>query len=159
VKLVVNSSPLIQLAACGRIELLRDLATEVIVPRAVLRELEAGRSRDRAAETVAASAWISAPSDSPLPQIVASWDLGAGESQVLAHSSITVGAIAVIDDRAARNCALAMKLPYVGTLGILTAAKEMGLIDAVRPIVEELRRAGLYLSEKVVALVLGKAGE
>ncbi len=83
-KLVVNSSPLIQLTACHRLELLQQLAGEVLVPNAVLRELRAGKQRDRVAETVAAAPWITFHEGLRLPQAVASWDLGAGESQVLA---------------------------------------------------------------------------
>src|SRR5258708_1097113 len=44
------------------------------------------------------------------------WDLGLGESQVIAHC---VGASkwAVLDDRAARRCAVAHNVSVIGTLG------------------------------------------
>ena len=41
--IVVNTSPLIALESCGRVDLLRALHARVIIPHAVLEEFELGR--------------------------------------------------------------------------------------------------------------------
>jgi hypothetical protein len=46
------------------------------------------------------------------------WDLGPGESQVIALC-ISGSRSAVLDDRAARRCAAAHNVPVIGTLGIV----------------------------------------
>jgi predicted nucleic acid-binding protein len=45
-------------------------------------------------------------------------------------------------------------------LGTLVAAKQRGIIAAVRPLLEQLQhQAGFYVSEQLLAEVLQRAGE
>lgn len=48
--LIADAGPLITLAAIGRFGLLRDLASEVVVPRGVVQEVLAGAPRPGADE-------------------------------------------------------------------------------------------------------------
>jgi predicted nucleic acid-binding protein len=50
--LVVNASPLIFLARIERLDLLASLAKLLVVPEAVIREIQAGSNRDGAADRV-----------------------------------------------------------------------------------------------------------
>jgi predicted nucleic acid-binding protein len=50
-------------------------------------------------------------------------------------------------------------MPVVGTLGLALRAKREGLVPSARSLVEELRRAGLYLSDGVVRDALALVGE
>ena len=95
----------------------------------------------------------------PLPLEVAGWDLGAGESQVLAHALTLASCEAVLDDLQARNCAKSLGIPVVGTLSILLRAKKLGLIAAARPLIEELLGRQLYLSRDLVEKGLAEVGE
>jgi len=52
---ICNSSPLISLARIRRLDLVESLAAEVVVPATVMREIEAGDSRDTAAAAVESS--------------------------------------------------------------------------------------------------------
>ena len=45
---VINASPLILLGKLGRTDLLEQLAKQVMVPQAVLREVESGEAADAA---------------------------------------------------------------------------------------------------------------
>ncbi len=159
VKLVVNASPLILLAAAQQLSLLRELAEEVVVPAAVLGELEAGEARDQTAAAVRAADWVTFGDPSSVGQAIAAWDLGAGESAVLSWAKEQPGFTCVLDDRAARNCARVVGLPCVGTLGLVLAGKEAGLIPAARPVLEEMMRAGLYLAGEILERSLRGAGE
>jgi predicted nucleic acid-binding protein len=65
----------------------------------------------------------------------------------------------VIDDLAGRRCAEAHGLPLIGTLGVVVLAKRIGRIAAARPVIEELRNAGLRVTDDVVANALKRANE
>jgi predicted nucleic acid-binding protein len=65
----------------------------------------------------------------------------------------------VIDDYAARTCAEVLGVPVIGTLGLALRAKTRGRVAAARPLVEDLRRAGLYLSDRLINDALSLVGE
>jgi predicted nucleic acid-binding protein len=77
------------------------------------------------------------------PEVLA-WDLGAGETQVIAHALRHGADRVILDDLEARRCAKAMGLRVIGTLGIVGRAKAMGRIAQATPVIEHLRRTGLY---------------
>ncbi|HEY2737838.1 MAG TPA: DUF3368 domain-containing protein [Thermoanaerobaculia bacterium] len=47
----------------------------------------------------------------------------------------------------------------MGTLGLVLRAKRTGEISAARPLVEKLRDAGMYLSDRVLEPALRLVGE
>jgi len=158
VRLVVNASPLILLSSCDQIQLLSVLSTEVVVPEAVLAELVTGEDRDQVAAGVGSADWIRVVGTSA-PQAVRVWGLGAGETAVLSWASAHAGWTAVLDDRAARKCARASGIPYVGTLGVVLAAKDAGIVDAARPILEAMLEADYYLGGEVLERALAGVGK
>lgn len=80
----VNASPLILLAQADLLHLLQLVAPTGVVPRTVMQELEAGADIDDAAGVVRRAPWLTVVDDPPLPDSIALWDLGPGESAVLA---------------------------------------------------------------------------
>ena len=64
-----------------------------------------------------------------LPEILA-WDLGKGETAVLSYALTNPGWTAIIDDRAARKCAMSFSIPIKGTLAVVILAKKHGLVDS-----------------------------
>ena len=50
-------------------------------------------------------------------------------------------------------------LPLRGTLGLVLLAKKRRLIPAARPVMERLREAGLYLSDRTLDEALALVGE
>jgi len=157
--LVVNASPLILLSRIGRLDLLPALGGAVVVPQSVLSELEAGNHVDGAADAVRANSALVVVPDVGVPASLLAWDLGAGETQVLSHCLERVGALAVLDDRAARRCAEAFELARLGTLGVVVRAKRQGLVRKARPLLEALMSHGLRLKPEFVRAVLQKVGE
>lgn len=154
---VINASPLILLGKLGRTDLLEGLAQQVWVPDAVYDEVAAGL-----AEAGAAGSLLWAQDrrvrDVAVPSSILGWDLGAGESQVLAHCMLA-GHMAVLDDGEARAAAKVHELPLVGTLGVILRARQAGLIPAARPLVERLLESGSYLASDLVRQALAKVGE
>jgi predicted nucleic acid-binding protein len=104
--------------------------------------------------------WIEAR---PLQQTVSAQilnaSLGRGESEALALALESKADLIILDDRAARRLATALRLPLVGTLGLLLRAKMIGLIPAVRPRLEALRSLPFHVSPRLYESVLRTAGE
>jgi predicted nucleic acid-binding protein len=101
---VVNASPLISLERIGCLTLLERLAKEVVLPSAVIAEIGTG-PRALLPTQLGSHRLVTVPSIHP---VVAAWDLGAGESEVISWAASASGTVAVIDDRAARSCAAAL---------------------------------------------------
>jgi predicted nucleic acid-binding protein len=64
-----------------------------------------------------------------------------------------------MDDLRARQLAEAIGLQVIGTLGILLRAKQVGLIRAVKPLVDDVIAQGFRLSPELLRDMLGLAGE
>ena len=152
---VVNASPLIFLAKIDALSLLKQLTDEVLVPFSVRDEVLAPKGPKLPLEL---PDWLRLREDLPLPPEIAGWDLGAGESQVLAHALLS-GSEAVLDDFEGRQCARALGVPTTGTLGVILRAKKSRLIPAARPLLEELLRRGLYLTRELVEQSLREVSE
>lgn len=152
---VVNASPIIFLAQIDALSLLKQLADEILVPFSVRDEVLVPKKKKLPIEL---PDWLSLREDLPLPPEIAGWDLGAGESQVLARALIS-GSEAVLDDFEGRQCARALGVPVTGTLGVILRAKRSRLIPEARPLLEELLRRGLYLSKELLEQALGEVGE
>jgi predicted nucleic acid-binding protein len=156
---VCNSSPLISLARVERLDLVESLGSRVVVPVAVMREIEAGDERDSAAQAIRTSTRLLVVPDVEIPPGVAAWRLDPGESQVLASALRQSGAGVVVDDRAARRCAALSSIPMIGTVGIVALARRRGIITAAAPVYRALRVAGLFVSPLLIKAVLAELGE
>jgi len=157
-RVVVNASPIITLCRSRQAHLLPALFTEIVVPDAVWEEVVAGGADDPAARELEQAAWPVREAVE-VSQRVAAWNLGAGESAVLSFGLRHPHYRCVVDDLEARRCARTLDLRFLGTGAILVLAKRRGLIDSVASGISRLRDVGLWVSEDVVALLLGQAGE
>jgi predicted nucleic acid-binding protein len=156
---IVNASPLILLGKVGRIDLISRLGARIAVPQGVAEELRAGPAADPA------RAWIEGPGAESVASVqrtdplVATWDLGLGESHVLTLCRMTPDAEAILDDRAARNCAAALGIPVRGTLALIALAKRRGVIAEARPLFDALRNQGIRVDDALIEAALRLAGE
>lgn len=156
---VVNASPLIFLSRAGLIDLLQLVSPEVIVPEAVAFEIGVRGESDPVARTLANTSWLVVTQTPPVPPRIQAWDLGQGESAVLAWAHMHEGCEAILDDLAGRRCAAAFNIPVRGTLGLVLIAKQRGHISSARDLLYQLRRAGMYLSDRVLNEALTRVGE
>jgi uncharacterized protein len=161
VPIVSNSSPLILYTRIGRLELLRELFGEVLIPPAVhLEVVVRGQGRPGSGD-VEQAAWIESrvlrdytDAQTFLGQI------NPGEAEAIALAMELGAEMAVIlDDYKGRRLAREHGVETVGSGGVLVLAKRQGLIPLVRPVLDELRVAGLHLSERAYREILVKAGE
>jgi predicted nucleic acid-binding protein len=157
--LVVNASPLIFLAGSSRLDLLARAGGRIEVPKAVAEEIRRFGPRNRAAEALDRMPWLQVVEDALVPPSVMAWDLGPGESAVLARAIAHPVAAVVLDDLEARLCARAHGLEVRGTLGLVVEARRRGDIPSARAVMEELRAAGMYLTDRVLNRALAEVGE
>ena len=156
---VVNASPLILLGKTNHLGLLGALADPVVVPKAVVDEVGVKPDGKTLLQVIAEEpSYTLVDNEEATPEIL-SWDLGAGETQVIANAQSHGAERVVIDDLEARRCAKVMGLKVIGTLGIVGRAKAMGLIDQAEPVLRRLRQSGLYASEELVRRLLKEVGE
>ncbi len=156
---VVNASPLILLGKIRRISLLGDLADEIWLPAKVAAEVRVQPDGETSVKSALDLLGCRMQPDVEISDEVANWDLGPGESQVLSLTGRIPESRAVVDDLAARRCAHSLSLPIIGTLGVVFRATRLGLLPAARPVIDELRKKGLYASETLINEVLARLGE
>ena len=158
-RVVVNASPLIVLFKANLARLLPRVFTEVLVPGAVWDEVITGGPKDMAARGLLTIDWAKRVEVATVDPAILAWNLGQGESEVLSVALNHSGYRAVIDDAAARRCARTIQVPMLGTGGVLVLAKRRGLIPSVESSLQELRDAGLWLSDEIVSLLIQQGGE
>jgi predicted nucleic acid-binding protein len=156
---VVNASPIIVLVRAGYLELLRQAGEQLIVPAAVASELEHRGPDDPAVRALASTAWLTVVDTPAIPAVIAACDLGPGETAVLAWALAHPGTEAIIDDLDARRAALDLGIAVVGCVGLVLRARRSGVLRLARPVLESLRRSGLYLAQRALDDALALVGE
>ena len=86
-------------------------------------------------------------------------DLDAGESSAIALTFELENSILILDDLKGRYLAEKLKLRFSGTFGLILKAKQLGIIDKVKPILDEIKKTNFRFSEKLFELILKEAGE
>jgi predicted nucleic acid-binding protein len=141
------------------LDFLQVAAETVVVPDAVTDEIPHRSPTDITVQALQNTAWVVGIDDPPIPRVIQTEDLGEGESAVLAWDYIHTGTEAIIDDLAGRRCAAALGIPVRGALGLILTAKRRGRIPQARPVLERLRQAGMYLSDRIMDQALALVGE
>ncbi len=146
-RIVINSSPLITLCKSNQEDLLPQLFNSIVVPAAVWQEITTSSHHDLAAAKLPTLSWAKRDDSMLVPTLIHAWDLGAGESEVLAYALAHPEFEAVLDDSAARRCARSLNINSIGTVGLFILAKRRQVIADVMPCIEKLRDAGLWMSD------------
>ncbi len=156
---VVNASPVILLAKIGKADLLLQLPERAVIPESAAREILAAPSSDPGRRWLESLPQGIIVPDPPLPVEIVSWNLGAGESAVIAWATENRAREAVLDDRAARRCADVMKVHVTGSLGVILAAKKRGHISHASTWIAALKDAGAHISDTLIQQALNLVGE
>jgi hypothetical protein len=160
---VSNTSPLLNLALIGQLELIREQFGKVLIPSSVLAELRVDEALpgSHALRQAIQAGWIHVQPAKNRPLILSlerSLDLGEAEAIVLA---IEVKANRLLlDERDGRQTAKSLGLPVTGILGILLRAKLENQLPSLRAAMEELQqKAGFRIASPLFEELLHQAGE
>lgn len=155
---ISNTSPLIGLWKLKLFALYRELYTEVWIPREVEKEfLEKDEAVHR--EGLNQAPWIKIV-ELTNPDSVSDYDrLDAGEAAVLALAKEHEARLVIIDEQKARKEAKNIGVPSTGVVGVLIEAKKNDLIGELKPLLIELRKNGVYLTESIIKDALKAVSE
>lgn len=159
--IISNTTPLINFAEIGRMDVLEALFGRLVIPPAVVTELTDKRSLFSLAAQVASLDFISvlAPTDQPWASSLGT-RIHPGEAECLVLALEHPGSLLLLDDLSAREFAASNRLFYTGTLGCLAEAKKRGLISKVAPLIQELRnKARFWIAESLEDRILRQTGE
>jgi predicted nucleic acid-binding protein len=155
---VSDASVVIALALCGKLDLLEALFGDVRVPPAVFNEL-AVPGKPKAAEITewARGKVIAVKNTAAVTALSLNLDLG--ESEALALYWEIAGDYLLIDEKRGRTIAARNGVKTIGAAGILLAAKQRGLIAAIKPSLDTLLANDFRISDMLYRQLLVKAGE
>jgi predicted nucleic acid-binding protein len=156
--IICDSSPLIALAKCGKLSLLDSLFEEVLIPEQVYHEFSIlGKP-----EATTIAAWAREKIDKPGEVHLAkanALSLDPGETAAIALYWEKSADFLLIDERKGRIIAAQNGIKIIGIAGILLAAKNNGLIDAVKPFLDLLLNSSYYISNTLYQTALKTAKE
>ncbi|MEI6821601.1 MAG: DUF3368 domain-containing protein [Bacteroidota bacterium] len=153
---IADSGPIFSLALIDKLELLNSLFDDIKIPQAVWDEISIDDKKPFHKR-------ICIFFKDKISQIKGFNDLtfvmDYGESQsVILYKELQADFL-LIDDKKARNIAENLGINCVGTLGLLSIAKDKGLIDNLKTIFEELIRNKRYYSIVLLNYILTQKGE
>ena len=158
---VSDTSPVANLIQIGKLELLRGVFQEVLVPPVVFEEIMELSHFGIDLSDFNQASWIRTHAvydDSKVKDLMR--ELDAGESHAIALAQEVAADWILIDERAGTKIAENLGLHPIGLVGVLIKAKEKKLIGAVIPAVLELRgKAGFWISDKFLARIKNELGE
>ena len=160
---VSNTSPILNLAIIGQLDLLRQQFGEVLIPPMVLQELKVDAELPGVEPIRLAlqNHWLRVfeLSNTDIARALRR-DLDNGEAEAIALALQLKLMTVLIDEHDGRAAARAMGLVPVGVLGILLRAKRTGNLDSVVTAMRALQdQAGFFINPDLFASLAREAGE
>lgn len=153
---VSDTTPVNYLVLIDQVHLLKELYGRLVLPRAVYEEMR----REGTPEKV--RAWAASLPEWAELRAAASTDLalklGAGEREAIALAEELAADLLLIDDRKARREARRRGLSVTGTLAVLAAAAERGLVNLPEAIAA-LRQTTFRAPAELLAEIVRRHGD
>lgn len=146
---IADTSSLIYLTALNQLDLLPRLYSSVLITPTVAAEYG-----------LSLPGWmqVRGPQEA-IKTLIFGARIDIGEASAIALALETPDSLLVLDDRRGRRAASRLHLSTTGTLGLLIAAKQKGLLPAIRPLVQQLLARGMHLAPEVEAAAYRLADE
>jgi len=156
--IVSNTSPVLNLAIVGQLDLLRQQFGQIQIPPAVLDELKIDEERPGSQSIRAAltAGWIQVqPFSNPSLVQLLRQTLDGGEAAAIALALDQQADWVLLDERDGRKVAKSLGLQVTGVLGVLLRAKEAGSLLSLQPVLEDLtQNAGFRIGSELLARML-----
>jgi predicted nucleic acid-binding protein len=152
---VADTSPLNYLVRLSYSDLLYKIYGRVLVPRAVLLEMQHPEAPPEVRSwAFAPPAWLEALEVQQLDPSLA-LELGDGEREAISLAIQVHADVLLIDERAGRRAAEARHIEVAGTLAVVLQASLRGYLD-LPDAIKRLRQCGFRASRNVEALMLAR---
>ena len=141
---ISDTSCLIALDRISRLDLLQELFQQIITTQVVQEEF--GKELPE---------WIQiaeVQNQDKIQELEAVLD--KGEASAIALALETEKSQLIIDEKKGRKVAQNLKIDIIGTLKVIQMAKQKGIIQSARPVIEDLQKAGFRFSQKIVNILL-----
>ncbi len=153
-KVISNSTPIIALCAIDQLDILKKMYGEIIVPSAVRDEVN---SKENIIKDNSFFKVIKIKNNEAKKLFKMS--LHPGEVEVLILANEIKSDLCIIDDLLARKYANYLAIKITGTLGVLIKAKQNGIIEKIKPLLDELIKNGIFISKELYTVVLNCVNE
>lgn len=85
--------------------------------------------------------------------------IGRGEASAIALAIEKRGCLLILDDYKARRLAAQLELSYTGTLGIIVAAKQKGIVPSAKHLINKIKQTNFRISPELELKALMEAEE
>lgn len=137
---ISDTSILILFSKIERIEILNKVYGEIYTTPEVVLEF---------GEYIPDWIIIKSPQDKKYQSIIET-QVDSREASTIALAKELDDPLLLLDDLKARILARKLNLKFTGTLGIISKAKQMGIIDLVKPILDKLSSTNFRISKKII---------
>lgn len=141
---ISDTSCLIALSRIGQLELLEKLFQRLVTTQTV---------KDEFGETI--PNWIDILEVNNVDKIAElETVLDEGEASAIALALETEKCILIIDEKKGRKISKDLGIEIIGTLKVIQMARQKGIIESIRPLVEDLQKAGFRFSKSILEKLL-----
>ena len=156
-----NTSPIVNLAVIGWLELLQKLYGKVFIPQSVEHEIAVIGAGQPGAMEIQTLEWVESREvmDRVLVTVLQA-ELDAGEAEAIALAIQLEADLLLMDERRGREVSYRFGLQFIGLLGVLVEAKHKSYIPKVKPLLDDLiAKAGFWVEHRLYDQVLRSVGE
>ncbi len=157
---VSNTSPILNLAIVGQLELMRQQFGQVLIPPAVLSELKVQEDRhgSLAIQSALKAGWIQMQEINSQNSLqLLQQTLDKGEAEAIALAIALQADWTLLDERDGRKVAKSLGLKVTGVLGILLRAKHKGELSSLPEVINALvTTAGFRIAPELLAKIIAE---
>ena len=147
--IISDASPIIALEDIGEIEILSRLYSNIVITDVIRSEIHAELP-----------SWIQVRTDYDQKQMaLLELELDSGEASAIALALKYPESTLILDEHKGRTVAKRLGLTVTGTLGIIIKAKDRGVIQSGRILLDKLVGHGFWLSPLLRQQILNRLGE
>lgn len=157
-KIISNTTPIITLLSISKLNILKEIYGEIIVPYGVFEEIEQGVHKNFY-RNLSKVDWIKIKSITNKNSLKYVHELDKGEAEVIILANEISADLVIIDEKLGREYAKHFGLKLTETIGILLKAKELKLINNIKSLLATMKKNGIWLNKKLTNNVLRIANE
>ena len=157
-KVVSNTTPIISLLKINKLEILKYLYGEILIPQEVFNEIEVGRKKDFYTD-LSKIEWVKIIKINNKNSLTYFLDLDKGEAEAIVLATEQDADLIILDETLGRFHANHSGLKVTGTIGILLKAKQLGYIIELKPLILELISKNVWFSDIFIQNALKLANE